>query len=212
VTQWIKLESPQVALNAPNVKRFAMKYSPVIPWDWNADRILGEGVPKGVRHLVFNCHGYASRPGFGAPHLSLGTVLHPGNVGAFDQLMRMDTLLVIWISACNIAGSADGMGFCKAMAKRSGCYVVTQSLSVPDAAVRAGHIENYSYAMPAYINPAGDLVTPSAFFAKGGELGFGRPNALSPRTAPGAAPAGRARPPARAPRRARRRRGRRPRA
>jgi len=173
--KWIKLASPSVALNAPNVtNKFILKYSPVIPWEMSAHEILEKKVPRGVRHLVFNCHGYVSRPNFAAPHLSLGTVFHPGNVSAFDVLMSIGELRVIWIAACNIGGSVDGRNFCIAMAKRSGCYVVTYTMAVPDAAVRSNHIEDFDYCMPAHIDPWGDGLSRQDFFARGGELGFSR--------------------------------------
>jgi hypothetical protein len=174
---WIKLEPPQVALNAPNVhKQFVMKYSPVVPWDKSAHDILSGYVPKGVRHLVFNCHGNISGGTWeGVPSLTLGTVFHPGNVSAFELLYSILELRVIWISACNLGGSAAGLNFCKEMARKSGCYVVTQTTAVPDVAVRAGCIEDYNYAMPQYIDPFGAMVARSDFFDKvGPEMGFKR--------------------------------------
>jgi hypothetical protein len=172
--KWIKLASPQVALNAPNVKKFIMKYSRVIPWDWGADRILGkEAVPDGVKHLIFNCHGYVTRESFGAPHLSIGTVIHKGNISAFERLRNIPELKVIWIAACNIAGG-EGLEFCKIMATTSGCYVVAQVLGVPDIAVKSDHIEDYSYAMPVYIQPSGEPVSRDKFFELGDALGFKR--------------------------------------
>lgn len=160
----IKLQSPQVALNAPNVKKFRMKHSPVIPWDWDAGRILSkEGVPDGVKHLIFNCHGFVSRESFSAPHLSIGTVIHKGNVSAFERLRDIPELKVIWIAACNIAGG-DGLEFCKMIAQKSGCHVVAQVLGVPDILVKSDHVEDYYYAMPVYIKPNGDPISRGDFF------------------------------------------------
>jgi hypothetical protein len=172
-SKWIKLASPTVALNGPNVwHRFIMKYSPVIPWDWSAHRILSEAVPRGVRHLVFNCHGHAWRKEFPTPHLAIGTAIHPGNVGAFDALMPIRELRVIWIASCTIASSQAGQDFCKEMAKRSGCYVMAYNYECPDAAVRSEHIEVFPDASPVFFDPWSELVEQAAFFAAGKELGF----------------------------------------
>jgi hypothetical protein len=170
---WIKLKAPNMALNAPNVVPFRMTYSPTIPWDWSAHKILAS-VHTGVRHLVFNCHGFPTgkKASFPAPHLSLGTTLHPGNVDAFDQLMSIWDLRVLWVSACNLADGGEGSEFCKEMAKRSGCYVVSETLSVPDRTARSSHVEDYCYAMPRYFTPDGGAIARTDFFALGPELGF----------------------------------------
>jgi hypothetical protein len=39
---------------------------------------------------------------FQAPHLSIGTVIHPGNVSAFELLAKIETLSVIWITPCGL--------------------------------------------------------------------------------------------------------------
>jgi hypothetical protein len=172
-TKWIHLDEPQVALNAPNVQNnFLMKYSYVIPWDWDAEKIFRERVPQGVKHLVFNCHGFTSRPNFGAPHLSLGTVLHPGNVGTFKKLFDISTLCMIWISSCGISGSAAGLEFCKEMAKNSGCFVVTQQTGVPDIPVRLNCVIDYERSLPQYISPKGEMISRSDFFELGRFLDF----------------------------------------
>lgn len=172
VKKWIRLGAPQVALNAPNIlNKFTMTYTKTVPWDWNADRIMA-AVSKEARHLVFNCHGFPTRPNFPVPHLSLGTVLHPGNVGAFDALASIPSLRVIWISACALASSTAGSDFCAEMAKRSVCYVVSQLVGVPDWAGRAGHVEDYTYAMPVYFGPDGTKLARSKFLGKASELGF----------------------------------------
>jgi hypothetical protein len=132
-----------------------------------------EAVPDGVKHLIFNCHGYVTRESFGAPHLSIGTVIHKGNISAFERLRNIPELKVIWIAACNIAGG-EGLEFCKMMATTSGCYVVAQVLRVPDIAVKSDHIEDYSYAMPVYIHPSAELIGRDKFFELGDALGFMR--------------------------------------
>jgi hypothetical protein len=169
--KWIQLASPQVALNSPDVKRFIMKYSPVIPWDKNAHEILGKYVPANAKHVIFNCHGTLGTKSWpGIPSLTLGQVFHPGNVSAFELLYPIDTLRVIWISACNLSGSSTGLEFCKEMARRSGCFVVAHTMAVPDAVVRSNCIEDYRSSMPQYIDPFGDMVSRDDFFGKIGPL------------------------------------------
>lgn len=53
-----------------------------------------------------------------------------------------------------------------------GCYVVTQTMGVPDWKMKRDCVEDYYYAMPQYINPSGDMISRPVFFGKGGVLGF----------------------------------------
>jgi hypothetical protein len=173
---WIKLDAPQVALNSPNAgTRFRMTYSPVIPWDWSIDRMLDEAVPEGVNHLIFNCHGIPTggKRDFPAPHLSIGTAIHPGNVGAFSKLSPREDLCVIWLSACNVADGGAGSGLCQQIANLSRCYVVAHMVAVADVAIRSGHIQDYVDSYPVYFQP-GDLrhLTRGEFFEMGPDLGF----------------------------------------
>jgi hypothetical protein len=69
---------------------------------------------------------------------------------------------VIWLSACNIGG--DGLPFCKKLAQVTGCYVVTQTMGVPDRKMKRDCVEDYHYAMPQYITPNGEMISRSAFF------------------------------------------------
>lgn len=170
--RWIKLSSPQVVLNAPNVRPLRMMYSPVIPWDWSVDRMFDEKVPVGVRHLVFNCHGFATRPNFKTPHLSIGTVIHLGNVSAFRKLFPKIDLQVIWIAACSIAQTATGQMFCRKMAELSGCFVVAPSFATPMINGGPGVIHDYQRSLPIYIAPPGHLMSRADFFKKGADLGF----------------------------------------
>jgi len=173
VAKSFKLKSPQVSLNAPNVrfKRF-MTYTKVIPWDWSVHKMFTDAVPRDARHLVFNCHGYAQRPEFKAPHLSLGTVIHPGNVHAFEMLYSIATLKVIWISSCTVASSNDGLNFCMSMAIYSGCYVVSQLYAAPDVALDSGHTDDNKDSSPVYIDPYGYLIARKDFLDMGDDLGF----------------------------------------
>jgi hypothetical protein len=178
VSRWITLEPPSVVLNAPNVAKTKMTRSPVVPWDKSAHEMLKEYVQSGDKHLVFNCHGYASRENFGTAHLSIGTVIHLGNVSAFSQLDSFG-LKVIWISACNLLGGAGavpggpsaGEEFCKNMAKNAGCYVVAPTMAVTQN-VKAHHVEDTAGAMWKYFAPDGSYVGRLAFIKLGPQLGF----------------------------------------
>jgi hypothetical protein len=170
--KWIRLKAPHVALNAPNIRnKFSMTKTVIVPWDWDADKIIA-AVPKDARHLVFNCHGFPTKPDFPVPHLSIGRVIQSGNVGVFDALARIASLRVIWLSACALSSSAAGSDFCAEIAKRSVCYVASTLVGVPDWSGRAGHVEDYSYATPVYYRSDGVKINRSDFFKMGAEFGF----------------------------------------
>jgi hypothetical protein len=169
VNRWVTLDSPSVSLNADNVKRMQLTRNPTIPWSMDAETMLTSNISKGDKHLVFNCHGFQSLPSFGAPHLSIGTVVHMGNVGAFTKIGG--TVNVIWISACNMAGSQAGSDFCAAMAKNSGAYVVAATMAVTQN-VRKDAIEDTARAMWLYYDPSGTKIARSKFIALGPSLGF----------------------------------------
>ena len=173
---WIRLAEPQVSLNAPNVKfMLRMKHSKAVPWDWSVDRMFDEAVPAGVRHLVFNCHGFPTgkKPDFPVAHLSIGTVIHAGNVGAFRKLFPIKELRVIWLAACNLADMGAGDELCAEMARKSGCYVVSAIYETSDIAIPSGHVEDYRYATPVYFQPGdGKKIYRGDFFEQGKALGF----------------------------------------
>jgi len=170
VTRWVKLEPDSVALNAPNVTKMTLTHSPVIAWDKSAHEMLNENVKQDHKHVVFNCHGFTTRPGFETPHLSIGTVVHPGNVDAFSQLAPLN-VKVVWISACNLTLSAEGEEFCKNMARKSGAYVVAPTFAVTQN-VKRDRVEDTAGAMWKYIDPKGNLVSRMDFIRKGPSLGF----------------------------------------
>jgi hypothetical protein len=173
---WIRLDSPQVALNSPNAgTHFRMTYSPVIPWDWSIDRMLDEAVPEGVNHLIFNCHGLptGAKRDFPALHLSIGTAIHPGNVGAFSKLSPREDLCVIWLASCNVADGGPGSALCQRIADLSRCYVVAHLGGVKDQALRTDHIQDYVDGLPIYFRPGNiDPMYRGDFFEMGPDLGF----------------------------------------
>ena len=168
-----KLEPDHVSLNAPNIKfnRF-MTYTRVIPWDWSVHRVLTDAVPSGVRHLVINCHGWPWKESFQAPFLSIGTVIHPGNVSAFESLARIETLSVIWITSCGLCSNPDGVNFCKAMARHSRCFVVNHQYAAPDVYLPTGHVDDLFDSSPHYIDPDGASMSRKDFLSLREDLGF----------------------------------------
>jgi len=158
--KWIKLAKNQCALNSDNVGGlFPMTHSYLIPaGSSNADMIAK--VPQGTKHLVFNCHGFAGKSSYPA-HLAIGQTLKADNVGSCSPLMA-NSCRVIWLSACNIGG--DGLELCKNLAKVTGCYVVTQTMGVPDRKMLRDCVEDYYYAMPQYIEPGGTMISRKSFF------------------------------------------------
>ena len=169
VSRWVKLEPPSVVFNADNVAPMTLAKSPVIKEGQDLYSAIGQYVQRGTKHLVFNCHGFVSRPNFGAPHLAIGNVLHAGNVQWFDQVAG--NVGVIWVSACNILSATDGEEFCKQLAKHSGAYVVAATMAVTQR-TKASCVEDTAGAMWKYINPKGEYVGRNGFIALGPSLGF----------------------------------------
>ena len=167
--KWIKLARNQCALNSDNVGgKFPMTHSFVIKGGSSNDDMIAK-VPDGIRHLVFNCHGYPTSKDYPA-HLAIGQTLKKDNVGYCSPL-KTNSVRVIWLSACNI-GAGDGVDFCKALAKVTGCYVVTQTMGVPDRRMKQDCVEDYHYAMPQYIDPDGKMIARKDFFALADKLKF----------------------------------------
>lgn len=151
-----------------------MSSTRVVPWAEGAEEMLKK-VPRGSRHLVFNCHGFRAgkKEDFPAAHLSIGTAIHLGNVGAFSQLRELHELKVIWLQSCNIAGAGEGNELCQRMADASGCYVVAQEKSIPIIAAPANHVYDAASQTPLYFkSQSREKVWRGDFFALDRELGF----------------------------------------
>jgi hypothetical protein len=58
------------------------------------------------------------------------------------------------------------------MATVTGCYVVTQTMGVPDRKMKQDCVEDYYYAMPQYIKPGGTMIPRKDFFALSKSLEF----------------------------------------
>jgi hypothetical protein len=170
---FLKLAQPAVALNAPNVQyRITMSDSHTVPWSASAHSIIKTYVKSTARHLVFNCHGFAWRETFQAPHLSLGTVFHPGNLSAFDPIRQMESLFTIWLSACNLGCSEAGREFLRGIARHAYAYVVGASMPVGDIQCPKHCVEDWQGSMPMYIDPTGRLMTRTEFMQLKTSLGI----------------------------------------
>ena len=168
--KWIKLARNQCALNSDNVgATFPVTHSFLIAGGTSNDEMIAK-VPQGMSHLVFNCHGFPGSPSYPA-HLAIGQTLKADNVGSCSPLME-NSCQVIWLSACNIGG--DGLPLCKKMAQVTGCFVVTQTMGVPNRRMARDCVEDYYYAMPQYIDPDGIMISREEFFDLGRILKFTR--------------------------------------
>ena len=158
--KWIKLARNQCALNSDNVgSLFPMVHTFKISGMTNDEMIAK--VPKGIKHLVFNCHGFPTSPRYPA-HLAIGQTLKADNLGCCAPIKG--NCKVIWLSACNI-GLGDGLDLCKKLAEVTDCYVVTQTMGVPDRKMKQDCVEDYYYAMPLYIKPGGkEMIARNDFF------------------------------------------------
>jgi hypothetical protein len=165
--RWIGLRGPSVALNADNVKyNVKVKYSPVITAGTSSDQMIKDKVPQGVNHLVFNCHGFEDKPTYPA-HLAIGTTITKDNVDLMAPIASNLTLRVIWFSACNIGGSAGAQELCERMARETLCYVVTQTLAVPDVNLPIDCLVDNKGLMPSYYNPDGKKISRTDFLTYG---------------------------------------------
>ena len=164
---WVGLQGPSVALNADNVKyKVRVKYSPVIKAGAPADEMIRNEVPQGVNHLIFNCHGFEDKPTYPA-HLAIGNTITKDNVQLMEPIFGISTLRVIWFSACNIGGSAGAQELCERMARITGCYIVTQTLAVPDVNLPIDCLVDNKGLMPIYYSPQGTKITRKEFFTYG---------------------------------------------
>jgi hypothetical protein len=169
---FFELEAPQIAVN--------MSDSPVI-YDMKSDikatyamsaqdiinKIKSYGGPY---HLVFSCHGTAD-PSKGGPKLECGSGFTWSNIDLWRQLYP-SVIHCIWFGSCSIAGTTDGVEFCKAIAKRTGCYVIAPGITLPPVKVAKNQIEVFTRSMPHYFNREGDSMSPTQFFLLQPKLRF----------------------------------------
>lgn len=166
----IRLSAPAVGFNGERVLNLTRLTRNIRIANGDSNERMVAQVKQGDRHVVFNCHGFPAKPPNKA-FLAIGQMLFEDNAQVCEPWMRISTLGIIWLSACNIGGS--GLDFCKRLAKLTGCYVVTCTGPALDRAVKPGTIE-HNYVMPQYVKPSGEMISESGFFEKGVELGFSR--------------------------------------
>ena len=165
--RWVGLQGPSVALNSDNVKnKVRVKYSPVIKAGTPSDEMINEKVPQGVNHLIFNCHGFEDKSSYPA-HLAIGTTITKDNVDLMAPIASNMSLRVIWFAACNLALSAGATELCVRMAKKTGCYVVSQTLAVPDVTLPIDCLVDNKDMIPAYFNPDGKKISRKDFMTYG---------------------------------------------
>ncbi len=166
--RWVGLQGPSVALNLDNVTNTVrVKYSPVIKAGTPSDEMIKDKVPQGVNHLIFNCHGFEDKSSYPA-HLAIGTTITKDNVNLMEPIASNMTLRVIWFSACNLGLSSGATELCVGMAKKTGCYVVSQALAVPDVNLPIDClVDNKDMMMPYYFNPDGKKISRKEFMTYG---------------------------------------------
>jgi hypothetical protein len=173
----IELDPFQMALNSWDTPvPYKMKYNKQVPGNMDPQSIINEVVAKtSMKHLVISCHGEAD-PQKG-PFLALGSGFRMEHADLFQQLYPVVTS-VIWIGACAVAGSAEGIQFCKRMAKASGCYVVAPGITIPRSVVGINQVEMFANSMAHYFDPDGNAIggtgvaAGTEFFKLGQQLGF----------------------------------------
>lgn len=170
--KWIKLARDQCALNSDNVGGlFPMAHTFKIKGGTPNDEMIKK-VPKGIKHLIFNCHGFPTSDKYPA-HLAIAQTLKKDNAHCCAPIKG--SCKVIWLSACNIGGGEDGLNLCKKLAEVTNCYVVTQTMGVPDRKMKRDCVEDYYYAMPKYIKPGGkEMISRNDFFDLHDTLEFTR--------------------------------------
>lgn len=168
----IRLDAPSVGLNGEKIlNKTRLTRNIMIPNGGSNEKMVAR-IKPGDKHLVFNCHGIPAKNGNKA-FLAIGQMLFEDNVDVCAPWRNIQTLAIIWLSACNIGGS--GLNFCKKLAVLTRCYVVTCTGPALDRQVKVNTIED-NYTMPQYIDPFGSMVTREAFFALGPNYGFSRVN------------------------------------
>lgn len=163
---FIALKAPQQALNSSDTPGpYHMVHTETIKSGTSAADIIAK-VHAGINHVTICCHSFT--PGV----LSIGEGLRIENVDAFKGLKANTGAKVIWIGSCSVAGPAEGVNLCKAIAKNSGCYVVAPGIGTGGYKTPVGRIDFFGPSFPKYFGPSGDLVAPNDFLKLGADLGF----------------------------------------
>lgn len=130
----VSLQSTHMALNAHDMAtsdRYEMDETFLVPKDMTPDELFKavkeKASKKRLKHLVFNCHGFAGQVEiFGKKSKA---VLDGSNVEKFSRLEGLvDT---IWITSCDA-----GYDFCKQVASRAKCHVVGAQTAYPISKIK----------------------------------------------------------------------------
>jgi hypothetical protein len=166
VPSFIALKAPQQALNSHDTPGpYHMVHTETVKGGEKAATIVGK-IAAGVNHVAISCH--SSKPGV----LEIGENIDASNVKAFADLRAKTSARVIWIGACSVAGSREGMSLCKEMAQKSGCYVVAPGITAPAIKTPLGRVEFWGPLLPHYFDPKGNSLNQSQFLMLASELGF----------------------------------------
>jgi hypothetical protein len=165
------LAEPNMALNAADSPvRYRMKHTEKIGGGVDPSQIIDKvAATQELKHLAFSCHGYAN-PKEG-PYLAMGAGFTDNNVDLFDRLHSVMSG-VIWMAACSICQSQNGVAYCKQIAQRAGCYVVAPAITLPPVQTGINQIEVFTRSLPHYFDPSGALMKASEFMKLGRKLGF----------------------------------------
>lgn len=161
----VRLDPPQTALNAPNVRPYRMTFTHEIPWSSSAEEVLAKVHPSSL-HLAISAHG---DPGI----ISLGRGFSMRNVDAFKVLAdTAPRLRIIWAGACAIAGP-PGIDFCRTMARNAYAYLVAAGMTVVEShQLTDGVAEWIGPSLPHFFDPDGNLMTEPEFTKLQFTLGF----------------------------------------
>jgi hypothetical protein len=169
---FFELTGPHMALNSTDTPvPYTMKYKKTYSHATSADTIIGDVVGNAsLNHLVFSCHGTAD-PSKGGPKIELGSGFDSNNMKVWNRLYPA-VVHVIWFGACALAGGANGVEFCKSVAKRAGCYLVAPEITLPPMKPAINQVEVFTRSMPHYFTPTGDQISGTAFLRKQADLKF----------------------------------------
>jgi hypothetical protein len=160
----VRLNSPQTALNAPNVVGYRMTTTHSVPWSEGLTDMLGK-VDRESLHVAIAAHG---EPG----EIAIGTRISMRNVDEFTSL-RSTNVKVIWCGACSIAGDDSGKDFCRKIAMNAHAYMVAAGFPVdPSKHLSTGVVEWIQHSMPFFCDPAGKAIAQLDFTTLQSSLGF----------------------------------------
>jgi hypothetical protein len=167
----IRLSKPSVGFNGERILNKARTSQSYDIGNATSNQDMVDKVKEGVKHVVFNCHGFPATPDYPA-HLAIGQTLRFDNVQVLEPWLYIGSLRIIWIVACNIGGY--DIELCKKMAKTTRCYVSTTSGPALDRNIPYANCIEENLVMPQFINPDGIMMSSTEFMKLGGSLGFSR--------------------------------------